>query len=127
MDLSPIPRNSQCNWSFYSESIDDSNLENWAYNSEFLDENFSSLLSSISIVQPLLDLKSSHLHQNSPESTLCVNDTKLQGNKDAIPSASKNTCTVSCESNLTVLADTKGRSQVKFLLICDSDTSQHGN
>ena len=125
--LSFTPRNSQDYWSCDSESTDDSNLENWAENSGLLDETFLSLLSSISRVQPPLDLNSSHLHHDLPDSILRVNVTKLQGDKDAIPSASTNAWCTSCESNLTVLVGIKGRSQVKCPLICEIDTNYQGN
>ena len=52
-----------------------------------------------------------------------VNDTKLQGDKDEIPSASTNEYSVPCESNLTVLADIKVRSHGECPLICDIDTN----
>ena len=79
--LSSIWRNSQDNYSCDAESTDDSNLVNWKENSGFLDETFSSLLSSISRAQNPLDLNSSHLHHNSPNYALCVNGTNHYDNE----------------------------------------------
>ena len=80
-DLSSIHSNSPDDWSFDSESTNDSNLDNWANDSRLLDENFSSLLSSISRVQPPLDLNSSDLRYDSPNSTLRVNYTNHHYNE----------------------------------------------
>ena len=90
LNLSYIHGNSQYDWSCDSESTNDSNLENRAENSGVLDEIFSSLLSSISRFQPPSYLKSIHLHHNSPDSTLSVNNAKLQVDKDTISSAFNN-------------------------------------
>ena len=72
LDLSCIHSSSKDDWSCDLESTDDSNLDNGMEKSEFLDEKMSSLLSSISRVQPPLDLNHNYLHNNSPDSTLRV-------------------------------------------------------
>ena len=86
--------------------MNDSNLENWSDDSGLF-ETFSSLLSSISRVQSPADLSSSHLHHNLPNSNLCVNNSKLQVDKDTIPCSPKITCSTTCESNLILSEDNK--------------------
>ena len=66
LDLSLIHSGSQDDWSCESKFTDDYNLRNWADNSGFLDETFSSLLSSISKAQTSLDINCIHLKCNSP-------------------------------------------------------------
>ena len=106
LDLSSIHNGSQDDSSHFSDSTDDLSLDNWADNSELLDETFSSFLPSISKAQPLLDLNHSHLHRNTPDSTLNVSGIKL-----------------SCDSNLTASVAIKGRSQVKWPLICEIESN----
>ena len=80
-DLSSIHSNSQDGCSCDSESTDDSNLVNWEDNLGLIDETFSSLLSSISRVKTPLDINSSHLRHNSPNSALRINYTNHHGNE----------------------------------------------
>ena len=89
----------------------------------FIDEKFSSLLFSISRVQSPLNLNSSHLKHNSLDLTLHVNDTRLQIDKDAIPSTSVSEYYAPCESNVTVPTCFKGRCQDKCPLICEIETN----
>ena len=74
LDLSSIRNNSQDDWSCGSESTNHLNLDNWRDNSGSLYETFSVMIFSISRFQSSLDLNSSHLKHNSPDSTLYVND-----------------------------------------------------
>ena len=106
LDLTSIHNGSQDDSSHFSDSTDDLSLDNWADNSELLDETFSSFLPSISKAQPLFDPNHSHLHRNTPDSTLNVSGIKL-----------------SCDSNLTASVAIKGRSQVKWPLICEIESN----
>ena len=106
LDLSSIHSRSQDDSSHFSDSTDDLSLDNWADDSGLLDETFSSFLPSISKAQPLFDPNHSHLHRNTPDSTLNVSGIKL-----------------SCESNLTASVAIKGRSQVKWPLICEIESN----
>ena len=66
LDLSYISSNSQDDWSCGSESTINSNLDNWGDNSGLIDDTFLSVLFSISRVQSLLDINSSHVKHNFP-------------------------------------------------------------
>ena len=127
LNLSSIRNNSQDDWSCGSESTNHLNLDNWRDNSGSLYETFSVMIFSISRFQCSLDLNSSNLKHNSPGSTLHVNDTRLQIDKDVIPSTSTNECPAPSESNIAVPVDIKGRSQVKCPLICEIDTNHQEN
>ena len=104
--LSSIHSRSQDYSSRFSDSTDDLSLDNWAEDSGLLDETFSSFLPSISKAQPLFDPNHSHLHRNTPDSTLNVSGIKL-----------------SCEINLKASVAIKGRSQVKWPLICEIESN----
>ena len=96
----------------FSDAVDDLSLENWADDSGYLDETFSSFLPSSSKAQPLLDLNHNRLHHSKHNSTLNVSGVKL-----------------SCENNLIASVSIRGISQVKWPLICEieSNFNHQGN